>query len=131
MSRHETWRTRKYWEKIGGLLIEEFIAVRKSPTTGTRLIDGVIVLEEPKRIHDSKFYEIEGRDVICIQTKQGRLGMYLMGQAVFSVELLKQFNPKSIKNVLICGKDDEILRPIAEKYGIEIVVIPESELTGV
>lgn len=129
MSRHETWRTRQYWEKIGGLLIEEFIAVRRSPTTGTRLIDGVIVLDEPKRIHDSRFFDIEGRNVICIQTKQSRLGMYLMGQALFSVELLKRFNPKSIKNVLICGNDDEVLRPIAEKYGIEIVIIPESELS--
>ncbi|MDB4323501.1 type II toxin-antitoxin system RelE/ParE family toxin [Akkermansiaceae bacterium] len=28
MSRHETWRTRRYWRKVGGLLIEEFHAIK-------------------------------------------------------------------------------------------------------
>jgi len=127
MSRHETWRTRKYWNKVGGLLIEEFVAVKKGSNNSIRLIDGVIVLNESTKIHDSHFHDIEGKDIICIQTKQSRLGMYLMGQALFSVELLKSFKPNSIKPVLICGKDDEILRPICEKYGIEVVVINEEE----
>jgi hypothetical protein len=130
MSRYETWRTRKYWEKVGGLLIEEFVAVKKGSKNGVRLIDGVIVLNEPTKIHDSHFYNIDDKDIICIQTKESRLGMYLMGQAFFSVELLKAFNPKSIKSVLICGKDDEILKPICEKYGIEVVVITEAELSN-
>ena len=29
MSKHETWRTGKFWESIGGLLIEEFEVVKK------------------------------------------------------------------------------------------------------
>lgn len=127
MSRHETWRTRKYWKKIGGLLIEEFVAVQKGLDNGARLIDGVIVLGEQTKIHYSNFYDIEGKDIICIQTKRGRVGMYLMGQAFFSVELLRLFKPKSIRSVLICGKDDVILRPICEKSGIEVVVIKEDE----
>lgn len=40
MSKHETPLTRKYWEAIGGLLIEEFRVVKN------RWIDGVIVLNE-------------------------------------------------------------------------------------
>ncbi|MGH2575974.1 MAG: hypothetical protein ACRDFC_09780, partial [Ignavibacteria bacterium] len=83
MSRHETWRTRKYWEKVGGLLIEEFIAVNRGKDQGKRLIDGIIVLGEPNKIHKTNYYDISGRDIICIQTKSGRLGMYLMGQAFF------------------------------------------------
>ena len=62
-----------------------------------------------------------------IQTKQSRLGMYLMGQAFFSVELLKKHNPKSIRSVLICGKDDIVLSEVCKKYGLEIEIIPESE----
>ena len=46
MSKHETWRTRKFWESTGGLLIEEFEVVKKSNTSARRLIDGVIVLGE-------------------------------------------------------------------------------------
>ena len=110
-------------------MIEEFCAVRRGPFIGTRLIDGVIVLNEETRIHNSNFFDIKDRDVISIQTKQNRLGMYLMGQAFFSADLLETFKPKSIKRVLICGMNDEILHPICEKYNIEVVVIPNVDIS--
>jgi hypothetical protein len=51
--------------------------------------------------------------------------MYLMGQAFFSVELMKRFNPKSIKSVAVCEKYDAVLGPLIEKYpGIEVVLCP-------
>jgi hypothetical protein len=51
--------------------------------------------------------------------------MYLMGQALFSAELLKRFNPRSIESVAIVTKDDAVLRPIFEKYeGMRVVVCP-------
>ena len=50
MSKHETPLTRRYWESVGGTLIEEFPAVRRSKTHGPRLIDGVIVLGEETKI---------------------------------------------------------------------------------
>jgi hypothetical protein len=51
--------------------------------------------------------------------------MYLMGQALFSAELLKRFNPRSIESVAIVAKDDAVLRPIFEKYeGMHVVVCP-------
>ncbi|MGI9468325.1 MAG: hypothetical protein ACR2OA_14490 [Rubripirellula sp.] len=43
MSKLETPMTRWYWKQVGGTLIEEFHAVRKSPTNARRLIDGVII----------------------------------------------------------------------------------------
>ena len=125
MSKHETWRTRKYWESIGGLLIEEFVAINPSPDQGIRIIDGIIVLGQPKQIHEKNYYDIAGQDVICIQTKKNRLGMNVMGQAFFSLELLKRFNPKSIKTVIVCGKDDLVLRKLCDQYEMEVVVIPE------
>lgn len=125
MSKHETWRTRAYWKKTGGLLIEEFEVVPKVAGHARRLLDGVIVLNEKPSIHKGKKYPVEGKDVMVIQTKSGRLGMYLMGQAIFSVELLKKHRPKSIRAIAICGKDDDILHPIALQYGIEVVVIPD------
>ena len=49
MSLHETWRTEMYWKTIGGLLIEEFVAVDGNSEQGRRSIDGIIVLGEKKK----------------------------------------------------------------------------------
>jgi hypothetical protein len=48
--------------------------------------------------------------------------MYLMGQALSSRELMKPFMPASIRTVALCGKDDSVLRPLAEPYGIEVEI---------
>ncbi len=125
MSKHETWRTRQYWKAKGGLLIEEFKVVKRGEKNSIRLIDGVIVLGEENSIHSSTYFDISGRDIICIQTKKSRLGMYVMGQAFFSRELLKRHNPKSIKSVIICGKEDSVLQELCTNNEIEVVVIPE------
>lgn len=129
MSKHETWRTRKYWESVGGLLIEEFMLVAKSRDgrQAQRLLDGLIVLGEEKKLSNDHSHSIEGKDVIAVQTKANRLGMYLMGQAFFSRELLKSFNPQSIRTVAICGKGDEKMDRLCKEQGIEVVVIPEEE----
>lgn len=127
MSKHETWRTRQYWNNIGGLLIEEFVAIRGSKENGSRVIDGLIVLGEPKGIHTGKFFNIEGKDVIIIQTKASRIGMYLLGQAFFSKFLVAKHNPKSIKCVAICGRNDSIIQELALDHDIEVVVIEEKE----
>ena len=125
MSLHETWRTRKYWENVGGLLIEEFIAVEGTREQGRRPLDGLIVLGEKKEIYNGNQYDITGKDVIVIQTKRGRIGMYLLGQAYFSRFLIEKHNPKSIKTVAICGKVDKVMQELALLHDVEIVVIPE------
>ena len=122
MSKRETPLTRKYWESIGGTLIEEFPAVTRGDTNSRRLLDGVVILGGEHRIAKASEVKIEGKDIVVIQTKVNRLGMYLMGQAFFSKELMKQFNPKSIRTVAICGKDDTVMRELSEEFGIEIVV---------
>ena len=53
--------------------------------------------------------------------------MYLMGQAYFSREILKRFNPKSIKTVAVCAKGDPEMEKLCKKFDIEVVVMPESE----
>jgi len=123
MSKNETWMTRHYWEIVGGLLIEEYIVVKSSSSQGVRRLDGLIILGEPKDIIYAKPYDITGKDVICIQTKNSRLGMSVMGQACFSRELLKLHNPKSIRTVVLVPKSDDILIKICEKFNIEVVVI--------
>ena len=129
MSKHETWRTRKYWKSVGGLLIEEFSAVQESkiPDQENRYIDAVIVLNEPDSIHNGNTYDLSGKDVIVVQTKKGRIGMYLLGQAFFSAQLIELHNPRSVRTVAICGKNDHMMNRLAKKNGIEIVVIPDKQ----
>ena len=51
--------------------------------------------------------------------------MYLSGQALFSVELMRPFKPRSIESVALCSADDAVLRPLLERYaGCRVVVCP-------
>lgn len=119
--------TRWYWQQVGGTLIEEFVAVRRSETCGNRVLDGVIIQGEEFRIAQQSEVLIEGKDIIVIQTKASRLGMYLMGQTLFSAELMQRFNPRSIKSIALCSQDDEVLRPLLERHsGIEVVLCPRN-----
>jgi hypothetical protein len=123
MSKHETPMIRWYWHQTGGTLIEEFPAVRKSDSCGPRLIDGVIIKDGEKRIAHHSEVTLEGKDIIIIQAKAGRLGMYLMGQTLFSRSLMEIFRPRSVVSIALCGKDDSVLRPLLEKYeGCKVVV---------
>jgi len=93
--------TRWYWEQRGGTLVEEFRAVRRSVTCGQRLLDGLIILDGPNRLvppgsSDFNPDQIRDKDIVVVQTKNSRLGMYLMGQTVFSAELMRRFRPRSI-----------------------------------
>ena len=128
MSLRETEMTRWYWDQVGGTLIEEFLAVPKGPNQGRRLLDGLIILGQPKqRLPIGARPDITGADVIIIQTKNSRLGMYLMGQTLFSMELVRRLNPRSVRSVALCAQDDIILRPLLEAYSnCEVVVCPPS-----
>lgn len=115
--------TRWYWKQIGGLLVEEFTLVRASPTNAPRYVDGLIVLGEPTQISDSRTFDISGRDVIAIQTKARRLGMFVMGQCLFSRDLLRAHGPNSIRSIALCTRDDAALRPLLEAHeGCEVVI---------
>src|SRR4051812_41576132 len=116
MSKLETPLTHAYWKKVGGTLIEEFYAVHSSATCGKRIIDGIIIRGGENHIAHASEVSLEGKGIIVVQTKASRLGMYLMGQALFSAELMKRFKPKSILSVALCLQDDSVLRPIFESY---------------
>ncbi len=126
MSKHETPLTRRYWkEETGGTLIEEFPAVRRSLDRSRRLIDAVVILGGPHVIGKADEVEIKNRDIVIIQTKAPyTLGMYLLGQALFSRHLMERFQPKSIESVAICTKGDAVMEGLAERYGIKVVVYP-------
>ena len=111
MSLYETPITLWYWEQVGGTLIEEFIMVARSLSNGWRAADGLIILGgEMIRMPLGSKVNIEGKDVIVIQTKDNVLGMNLMGQALFSRDLIiKYHNPRSVISIALCTKSNAIL----------------------
>lgn len=117
MSKHESHLTRRYWETIGGTLIEEFPAVFRTKENAQRLLDGVVILGAKTEILKAHEVEIQDKDIVIIQTKANRLG-----QAVFSAELMKVHKAKSIKSVAICVLGDSVLEPLAHKFGVEVVI---------
>lgn len=64
MSKLETPVTRWYWQQIGGLLIQEFLLVRRGAGSAPRYADGLIVLGEPNRISAQRDFDLRGRDVV-------------------------------------------------------------------
>jgi hypothetical protein len=124
VSKHETWMTRWYWEQGGGTLIEEYPAVRGTRTRGPRWLDGLIILGgENERLYRAEV-PLEGRDVVAVQAKARRLGMYLMGQTLFSRDLVLRQGARSVESVALCTADDDLLRPMLEEYdGCRVVVV--------
>ena len=118
MSQRETEMTRWYWkEKVGGLLIEEFTIVKTTKHNGRRVVDGLIILGEKKRrLPPGTPFDIAGKDVVIVQAKNSRLGMSLMGQTLFSAQLVRRLNPRSVKSIALCAHDDSILHPMLEAY---------------
>ena len=129
MSKHETPITRWYWQQVGGTLVEEFPAVNRTPTCERRAIDAIIILNRETCIaHWSEIdlNDIKDQDIIVVQTKAERLGMYLMGQTFFSAKLMERFNPRSVTSVALVKQDDSVLRPLLEAFpNMKVVVCPE------
>jgi len=125
MSKHETQMTRWYWKQIGGTLVEEFIVVHGSVDHGKRVLDAIILPSGEFRIAKQYEVSIEMKDVVVVQTKARRLGMGLLGQALFSAQLVQRFHPRSVLTIALCSKDDAVLRPLFEQYpGMKVVVCP-------
>ncbi|MBL8820670.1 MAG: hypothetical protein JNL58_31900 [Planctomyces sp.] len=86
--------------------------------------------DEPR---GAKFREVEtaGRDVIVVQAKWGRLGMYLMGQAFYSPQLMMKFNPRTITSVALCEYHDAVMVPLIESYpNMKVVIFPGTGSSG-
>lgn len=95
-----------------------------------RVVDGLVVLgTPPHRVSRGKAgsseraaVNLDGQDVVVIQTQATRLNPYVFGQALLSMDLIRQrWSPQSLRSVLICVKDDPELRPIAAQFpGLEV-----------
>ena len=129
MSLHETPMIEKYWEKVGGTLVEEFYAVYRSETSSERRIDAVIIPDGPKRRAFQDDVSLDGKDIILVQAKARRLNMVVLGQAVFSSKLIKRnHNPASVRSIALVKENDTVLGPLLEEFPeVDVVVLPDKE----
>jgi hypothetical protein len=67
-----------------------------------------------------------GRNVVVVQTKKGRMGMYIMGQALFSARLAR--GAASVRSILLCHETDGALLPLLSPFPeVEVWVSDESD----
>jgi len=115
--------THRLWHALGGTLFEEYTVVPPGPNRGTRRLDGLVLPNGPHEIATrDQTPVLPEHDVVSIQTKASRLGMNVLGQALFSAELLRDAGARHVRTIALCTADDGVLRPLAVKHGIEIVV---------
>jgi hypothetical protein len=116
MSKNETPMTRWFWREVlkRGTLIEEYVAVEEAAdgSNAPRYMDGLVILDGPFEISNDVRRDIAEKDVVVIQSKNKRLGMYLMGQTLFSRDLILAKGAKSVRSVAVCRKDDKVMRPL-------------------
>jgi hypothetical protein len=133
VTQNQTAMTLWYWRQVGGTLIEEFLAVPRGEDQAPRRLDGLIILgEKRKRLSPGAPFNLRDKDVIVVQTENGRLGMYLMGQVLFSQKLIeRRHKPRSVQSIALCAKSDRVLQPMLEAYkGCKVKVCP-SKVCGV
>jgi hypothetical protein len=110
--------TRGFWSSVAnGAFLPEYPLVRVARDRGWRRADAVILPNEPHREAKEREYpSLRGHDVIVVQTKRGRMGMYLMGQALFSARLALAQGATSVRSILLCHCSDSALLPLLSQF---------------
>lgn len=128
MSKSPNWRIRKYWEKVGGLLIENYQIKPKKKNATRSVIDAIIVLGEAHRICTEASYDFTDKDIIIIQLEKDHQGMQFLGRAFASRENMMLYQPHTLHTVAICYKHDAEMYRLCQEFSIEMVVISDSEM---
>jgi hypothetical protein len=110
--------TEGFWQAVvPGAFIAEYPLVRKASDRGERRVDALILPDERHgRARAVDFPDLHGRNVVIVQTKAGRMGMYLMGQAVFSARLATMKGAAHVRSILLCHDSDAALMPLLAPF---------------
>jgi hypothetical protein len=110
--------TEAFWRTVAhGAYIPEYPLVRRAQDRSWRWIDALILPDEPhRRARPADYPDLEGRSVIVVQTKAARMGMYLMGQALFSARLALAAGTTNVRSILLCRKPDAALLPLLKPF---------------
>ncbi len=127
----ESEMTEAFAQRLGGSLIKECYIPGRRPQFEQRAIDGMVLLDRiwsSERGRRASETMLAGANVVVVQTKTGELEMPLLGQALFSRELIPQYRPQlPIRTVALCGRDHPILRRLAENQEIEVEVMEDPD----
>jgi hypothetical protein len=119
LSKLETPMTEGFWRSVvrKGAFLPEYPLVLPGKDRSCRRADAVILPDEPDGLaRFSDYPSLTGRNVIVVQTKAKRMGMYLMGQALFSARLVLEQRPASVRSILLCYKTDGALLPLLAPF---------------
>jgi hypothetical protein len=118
--RGEDELTEAFWRTVGGTLVPEYPAIERGHDQAPRWIDGVILLDEEFRLAPARqALPVHGKRIVTVQAKLGRLGMYLMGQALFSRHLLERLGAEVVRAVAVCEASDRVLSPLLALYKVD------------
>ena len=123
--------TEAFWQQHAqGAFIPEYCLVRRAGDCDGRYVDALILPDEPHRRATFKDYPtLKDRNVIVVKTKASRMGMYLMGQALFSARLARRCGAKSVRSILLCTTPDSVLLPLLQDFP-EVEVWTYDTLSG-
>lgn len=119
MSKHETPMTEGFWmSEAHGAFVPEYPLLKTTdPDRAQRWADAVIFPDERhRRASAAEYPTLTNRRVIIIQTKRGRMGMYLMGQALFSSGLARGQGAMAVRSILLCHRSDLALIPLLRPF---------------
>lgn len=109
-----------------GTLYEELAIVpRLSGEQEVRRVDGLVVLDDPsgRRCSPRGMLDLNGREIVVIQTKAMPLNAYVFGRALLSPRLISQsWSPKNIRTVLLCLADQPELSGVISRSFPEVEI---------
>lgn len=103
------------WKEVGGELVQEFMVptVPRQP----RRIDGIFVLDDPRRpLPPRAPSALRGRDVVLCQAKAGRLDLGVLGQTLFSAELIREYAPRNLRLIAAAAESDPFVERMLDSY---------------
>jgi hypothetical protein len=128
---------RSYFEtlrKPRGTLMFEYRGVKRSADNTGRWIDGVILLDGSDGVSETgvPFPSVRKQEVVVIQAKAARLGMGLLGQALFSTMLMEreEVGAKVVESIALCSKSDAVLEALCKQADerLRVVALAEAPL---
>jgi hypothetical protein len=118
MDNWEWLMTEGFWRsQAHGAFLPEYPLVLRAVHRSRRCADAVILPDETHRqAAVAEYPSLKGRNTIVVQTKTGRMGMYLMGQALFSGRLAMAQGARSVRSILLCHETDTALLPLLQSF---------------
>jgi hypothetical protein len=116
---------------LGGWLVFDVPLTRpRKPAAADQRAHAAVFLDGPWKHGDG----LDDRDFVLVSQPGPRLnghgyglGMYVLGQAYFSAELVRRVaRPKRLRTAVAVVKDDAAIHQLARELGVEVWVSPQS-----